>query len=349
MIHPFFASKKAFIYFIAVWASVIATHLFVLIIYYYLPLGVALIDSFIFNTLFATLSLPIWYVLRYVTPTKQKNSSIFINHITILTLLILFWRYSSSQILAVLTSSDSNYLQFLEMSMPIRILIGLFFYLLTIAIYYLIIYYNDLQDKLLDAARLQELVTLSELNMLKSQINPHFLFNSLNSISSLTLISPPKAQEMIIKLSDFLRYSISHQTNQLISLDKELETIKLYLDIEQVRFCDKLQVEWNIEEPKETITIPSMLLQPIYENAIKHGVYNAINEIVIQTKGVSIDGFYIITIVNNYEEESGKKKGAGVGLKNVSERLRLIYGIENLLTTTNRNSKFEVEIKIPIT
>lgn len=226
-------------------------------------------------------------------------------------------------------------------------MIGLFYYLLTIAIYYLIIYYNDLQEKLLSAAKLQELVTLSELNMLKSQINPHFLFNSLNSISSLTLISPIKAQEMIIKLSDFLRHSVSHQTNQLISLDKELDTIKLYLDIEQVRFSDKLIISWDIHEPKAPIQIPSMLLQPIYENAIKHGVYDAIEEVTIETKGDNLDKFYLITIGNNYEKGVSYKKGAGLGLKNVSERLRLIYDIENLLTITNNDTHFEVKIKIP--
>lgn len=322
-------------------------HIFAIYKYYSLPLYIAITDSITFNSLFAFLSIPVWYVLKYVAPTKQKNSNIFINHLTILTLLTLIWLLISNHILKFVFESNEPYFEFLESSIPVRIVIGLFYYLLTIAIYYIIIYYNDLQDKLLEESRLKELVTITELNMLKSQINPHFLFNSLNSISSLTLIAPSQAQEMIIKLSDFLRYTISHQTNQQISLNKELEIIKLYLDIEQVRFSDKLKLEWQIDTPQHSIKIPTMLLQPIYENAIKHGVYDAIDEIIIKTNGENSADFYKITITNNFESGISSKKGSGLGLKNVSERLRLNYGIENLLTTSISNSLFAVEIKIP--
>ncbi len=322
-------------------------HALVLHKYYSIPFNIAVTDSIIYNTLFAFLSIPIWYVLKYVTPTKQKNSSIFINHLTIFTLLTLIWVFIANQILKLIFTTNLTYLSLLESSRPVRILIGVFYYLLTISIYYLIIYYNDLQDRLLEESRLKELVTLTELNMLKSQINPHFLFNSLNSISSLTLIAPNQAQEMIIKLSDFLRYTISHQTNQQISLHKEFEIIKLYLEIEQIRFSDKLKLEWHIDSPKSTIKIPTMLLQPIYENAIKHGVYDAINEITIDTKGVNYDEFYTITISNNFETKLTNKKGAGLGLKNVSERLRLNFGVDNLLAINTSNSLFTVKIKIP--
>lgn len=322
-------------------------HTLVLHQYYSLSLDIAIADSIFYNSLFAFLSIPVWYVLKYVAPTKQKNSSIFANHLTILTLLLLIWIFIANQTLKLFFSTNHTYFELLESSIPVRILIGVFYYLLTISIYYLIIYYNDLQDKLLEESRLKELVTLSELNMLKSQINPHFLFNSLNSISSLTLIAPSQAQEMIIKLSDFLRYTISHQTNQQISLNKELEIIKLYLDIEQVRFSNKLKLEWHINTPIYPVDIPTMLLQPIFENAIKHGVYDAINEITINTRGVNSDDFYIVTISNNFESEISYKKGSGLGLKNVSDRLRLNFEVDNLLTTSKSDSQFKVEIKIP--
>lgn len=348
MIHPFFSNGKSILYFILVWATVIVAHLFALHFYYALPFIIAATDSIIFNALFAILSLPLWYVIRYLEPFKQKSTNILINHLTSIVLIALIWIYLSQWILQSIFSNNALYLEFLNASVPVRINDGVFYYLLTILIYYLIIYYNDLQEKLVTEARLKELITETEISLLKSQINPHFLFNSLNSISSLTLISPSKAQEMVIKLSDFLRFTISHQTNAFLSLEKELELVKLYLEIEQIRFSDKLKLEWIIEPFPDGLVLPSMLLQPIYENAIKHGVYDAIDSITIFTEGKLTEDFYRISISNNYEENSSSKKGAKLGLKNIKERLKLIYGTNQLIDIQNENQIFKVTIYIPL-
>jgi LytS/YehU family sensor histidine kinase len=196
-------------------------------------------------------------------------------------------------------------------------------------------------------ARLNTLLKESELNMLKSQINPHFLFNSLNSISSLTVINPEKAREMVIKLSDFLRYSVSSGAGNLTSLAEELENIKRYLEIEKIRFGDKLVYELNVNPQCVEQKIPVMILQPLYENAIKHGVYESTNQVLIETECRVNSGCSEIRIVNDFDPDAIPRIGAGVGLNNIRERLRLTYHRNDLLKTFKEGNRFYVELKIP--
>jgi LytS/YehU family sensor histidine kinase len=214
-------------------------------------------------------------------------------------------------------------------------------------IYYVIIYYNDLQKKLENEARLNEIVKDSELNLLKAQINPHFLFNSLNSVSSLTMSNPVKAQEMVIKLSDFLRYTISRDKEKLSTLNSELENTRRYLDIEQVRFGSRLEYEFRIDDRCLSLEMPVMILQPLFENAVKHGVYESTGKVTISTTGELFEGYMQIVITNNFEPGAPSKKGAGIGLKNIRERLKLIYRNEQLLETRVVGNLFGATLIIP--
>lgn len=347
MIHPFLSSKRAVGYFILVWTIVMIAHTFVLSYNFILPMEIALADAIIFNLLFAIFSFPIWYIIRYVTPSKYKNTSILINHITSATLLILIWIFLSDYFLRLFILNDQHYLHFLDGSLSIRTPIGILLYLLTIAIYYIVQYYNDLQEKVVNESRLKELISQTELSLLKSQINPHFLFNSLNSISSLTIIEPLKAQEMVIKLSDYLRHTISNQTDRLVTLVSELEQIKRYLEIEEIRFSDKLELVWNIRNLNTEVLIPTMILQPIFENAIKHGLYDASNIITIDIEGHPGEKCYCLSISNNYEDKLVEKPSTKIGLKNIKERLRIIYESDSIIQITNREHQYVVKLHIP--
>jgi LytS/YehU family sensor histidine kinase len=176
-----------------------------------------------------------------------------------------------------------------------------------VLVYYLVIYYLNLQEKTKAEGRLNEMVRESELNLLKSQINPHFLFNSLNSISSLTITNPEQAREMTIKLSDFLRYSVSMGNSRFSTLGKEMEHIRKYLDIEKVRFGTKLQYTFTIDEACLDCEIPVMILQPLYENAVKHGVYESTGEVTVQTTTRSVNGYLEILITNDFEPGAPSK------------------------------------------
>jgi LytS/YehU family sensor histidine kinase len=183
--------------------------------------------------------------------------------------------------------------------------------------------------------------------MLRSQINPHFLFNSLNSISALTISNPEKARDMVIKLSDFMRYALSRKDDLPVSLKSELDSLRLYLDIEKIRFGNKLIIEEQIDKPCLNAMIPAMALQPLYENAVKHGVYESAETVVIKTIAKLSDGFLKIEISNNYDSDSTPRIGTGTGLSNVSRRLELFYGAKSMMTYTKENGIFTVEIIIP--
>jgi LytS/YehU family sensor histidine kinase len=183
--------------------------------------------------------------------------------------------------------------------------------------------------------------------MLRSQINPHFLFNSLNSVSSLTITNPDKARDMVIKLSDFMRYALSKKDEQPVSLRSELENLRLYLEIEKVRFGDRLSTEENIEEHCLDILMPVMILQPLYENAIKHGVYESTECVNITTNVKCRNGFLEIVISNNYDPATTPSKGTGTGLINVSRRLDLVYSKQASLKTTKENGIYTVTLFIP--
>jgi len=183
--------------------------------------------------------------------------------------------------------------------------------------------------------------------MLKSQINPHFLFNSLNSISSLTITNPEKARDMVIKLSDFLRYSVSTNTSRFTTLQNELANIQRYLEIEKVRFGDKLQFEFILEGTCKDHLIPIMLLQPLFENAIKHGVYESIEKVKIEMDCKYTSGYLEIVIWNDFDPNAHARKGTGLGLNNIRERLRLLYKTDTLLKTSVEGTKFFVFLSLP--
>jgi LytS/YehU family sensor histidine kinase len=257
------------------------------------------------------------------------------------------WAGSSYSLLRAIFSTRLIYLDFLDNSIPWRLISGTFFYFLLVLVYYLVIYYNNLQEKTKAEGRLNEMVRESELNLLKSQINPHFLFNSLNSISSLTITNPEQAREMTIKLSDFLRYSVSMGNNRFSTLGKELEHIRKYLDIEKVRFGQKLQYVFTIDEKCLNCEIPVMILQPLYENAVKHGVYESSGEVLVMTTARVVKGYLEILITNDFEPGAPSKKGTGIGLANIRERMKLIYKDEQLVTTQVKGNKFEVLLVLP--
>jgi LytS/YehU family sensor histidine kinase len=256
-----------------------------------------------------------------------------------------FWLWATTQIDTILFDAESVK-RHMRVVLPGKAGFGALIYILIAVFYYTFFFSNRLKEKSKEEDRLKELVTQTQLNELKSQINPHFLFNSLNSVSYLTIAEPEKAQEMVIKLSSFLRYSLKHKENQLVSLSQEIEHIKLYLEIEKVRFGDKLEAEFNIDACTDCL-IPNMILQPLYENAIKYGVYETTSQVVIHTEARIEDNHLIFSIRNNYDADAVMKKGEGIGLLNIRKRLGLVYGNATLLKITNENNIFTVTLKIP--
>ena len=186
----------------------------------------------------------------------------------------------------------------------------------------------------------------AELFKLRQQLQPHFLYNSLNSISALMMIDPDKAQEMIGKLSDFLRSSVKRESEETISINDELLYIQSYLAIESVRFGDRLQVVIEKEQIQDA-TMPPYLLQPILENAIKFGLYGKTGAVSIVIHIETVGPMLNITITNPYDANNQPPKGTGFGLEGIKRRLYLLYARADLLETNQNDEYFTTILKIP--
>lgn len=347
MINPIFKQRNSLYAYLAVWALIGVAHTAILYFFYGLALPLATSDSLVFNLIFCGMGLSFWYIVRFVSVDDQGVLNIMFNHLAAAIFSSAIWIGLGSYALLFLWPDHTAYADFLINSLPWRIFSGLLFYSIIVLLYYLIMYYARLGEKIREEAQLQTLVKEAELTMLRSQIKPHFIFNSLNSISSLTMTFPEKAQEMTIKLSDFLRYSLGQHGQTLTSLENELATVSLYLEIEKIRFGSRLQVE-NICRPDcLDAQLPPMILQPLIENAIKHGVYESIEPVTVRITCQRTPANLQISIWNNFDPDAAIRKGEGIGLRNIGQRMALVYGQHNLLTIKKSPETYEVAIQFP--
>ncbi len=308
---------------------------------------IKLVDAIAFNLLIAALGLSFWYSSVYLSVENNQITKIILTHFGGGILISVVWlALGYFAVISIINDTDM-FGNFFIKTIKSRFIIGILYYFLLTAFYYVVIYYSEFQERTVKETELKNLVTEAELRSLKFQINPHFIFNSLNSMSALTEIDPKKAKQMIIKLADFLRYTLANNDRQQNTLNEELKNIKLYLDIEKIRFDDKFIYVEELHEECGKTEIPSMILQPLFENAIKHAVYETLDAVTIKLTCTKQDDFLKITLCNNFEGES-HKKGAGVGLKNIKDRLSLIYQQDNLMEIKKENGKFIVNIFIPL-
>ncbi len=350
MQHPVFLSKRTVSVYFGLWALLMGVHFSIFYFIYLFPIEIASGDSLVNNLLFCLIGISMWFVVRFTVPDKKNIWNVLLNHFAFLTLTLVVWIGLSVTILNAMFSNNKVYTEMLMNTIPNKILTGSIYYVVIALIYYLYLYQVNMQEKIKVESRLREILKETELTMLKSQINPHFLFNSLNSISSLTITDPAKARDMVIKLSDFLRYSVSKSAGSFTSLENEISNIRRYLEIEKVRFGDKLNFTFRLE--KEICArhkIPVMLLQPLFENAIKHGVYESTEQVNIEMDCEYKEGFLELKIVNDFDPEARARKGTGLGLNNIRERLRLHYKNDKLLTTRVEGTRFTVILYIPST
>ncbi len=347
MNHPFITNKQLLYIYGAIWILIGVIHIVFLNLFYLNDWFINALDSIVFNFLFFVLGFALWYPMNFYKTKESKKINLLINHISLLVFSGFIWLGASYNILNYLAGDNTLYKDFLYSSLFFRGISGVFYYSNIVLIYYILNYYSNLQQKISSEAKLKELLKEAELNYLKAQINPHFLFNSLNSISALTLSEPAKAQEMIIKLSDFLRYVISQTVNKPAQLSEELENIQRYLEIEKIRFGAKLNFEFNLSPDAHNKEIPMLILQPLYENAIKHGVYESTTPINIITTINTTPETLNISISNNYEKTATSFKSAGIGLRNIKERLRIMYQNTELLKVNKTDNRFEVQLLIP--
>lgn len=236
---------------------------------------------------------------------------------------------------------------FLQLSLPVRFMFALLFIgsMATISI----LWYTQEENKEFSRRKNEadQLTKEIELASLREKLQPHFLFNSLNSISSLTITQPKEARKMVHQLSDFLRGTLRNEET-LTDLKTELAHLELYLEIEKVRFGNRLTTKISADETVLNKTLPPMLLQPLVENAIKFGLYDTLEDVIINISATFQDPYLQITISNPFDPEtSHSNKGTGFGLSSTVRRLQLLYSRNDLLTTVKHEREFISTLIIP--
>jgi LytS/YehU family sensor histidine kinase len=348
MKHPILESRSRVLIWCLAWVILAAGQTSVIHFVYGSTLDIAVADGIISMFLYCVLGIAIWFPVRYMLRSNNKVLSTIINVILTGSVTVVLWLFITRPIVRAIVPEKEDYDLFWHTVLVFRIAAGVLIFFVVTLIYYLYLSATQLAEKASRQAQLEAQVREGELKMLRAQINPHFLFNSLNSMSSLTLTDPMKAREMILKLSDFMRYSLSSHNEQPVTLQNEMESLRLYLEIEKVRFGERLIIEEDIQPECLTALLPGMLLQPLYENAVKHGVYESTEKVVISTSAHKENGLVVISVANNIDPESVvTRKGAGIGLINVRSRLELFFGEKADLTVTRKDDSFNVTVKFP--
>ncbi|CAN5532456.1 hypothetical protein BH10BAC4_BH10BAC4_00420 [soil metagenome] len=243
-----------------------------------------------------------------------------------------------------------SHADFVSSSMIIRGTFGWLMIIIVAILTWFWVYVSDRKESEKRKDDATKLARDAELSNLRQQLQPHFLFNSLNSISALAGSRPDEARKMIQQLSDFLRGTIKKDENSLLTLDEELAHLQLYLDIEKVRFGHRLNTVIEKSADSIPLKLPSLLLQPIVENAIKFGLYDTVGEITITVSARKEGNDLLVLVKNPYDPATSvPKRGTGFGLSSVQRRLYLLYFRNDLLGTSQEENIFTTTIKIPQT
>jgi sensor histidine kinase YesM len=346
--NPLLKDLRNFFAYVLAWLIITIAYVLILIFGEHISFFIAFTDGVIFNFLLAGFGLSFWYSAKYISFESSSLHRIFISHLVGSVLSVALWLVIGYSITAYLVNPSDEYPTFFLNNLGWRLLVGILFYFLITSFYYLIIYYTNFQQKTIQENELKNLIIQAELKTLKFQINPHFIFNSLNSMSALTTIDPVKARSMILKLAEFLRYTLVNNDKQKNKLSEELNNIKLYLEIEKIRFEDKFDFVENISNESRNVLVPNMILQPLFENAIKHAVYESLEKVTLKFKSFTQNGFLNISLENNFDSTGNNTSGSGIGIKNISERLKLIYGLNNLINVEKSEGIFKVNLYIPL-
>jgi two-component system sensor histidine kinase AlgZ len=295
------------------------------------------------------ISLPAWYSCRIAPIDRAPLWRLLATHIVAAQLLSLLWVGLGKLIAHALSFFPS--MQGIEARFNERIAIvyasGCVFYLLAVSFHYVSLAQETSHE--LEARAMQTGIQArdAELKALKAQINPHFLFNSLNSISALTSIDPSRARDMCVLLGDFLRLTLGLGEKTVVHFSEELDLLQKYLAIEKVRFGARLEMREEIQEESKSCLLPPLLLQPLVENAVKHGIAGLPEGGHVRLSGERQNGRLAIVVENSWDPDAPPRRSGGMGLKNVQQRLEARYGKDASLRVNTEGELFQVSLSLP--
>jgi signal transduction histidine kinase len=347
--HPIFASRRHLALYLVAWLPVVVVLTAAFVITGWGDWKQSLVFSFPLVVVYAFLCLSAWYPCRAMPLGDERAELALIAHLAAAVVSAALW-VGLAMMVAEGFQRSTQYGVAAELTaehIGIIFIAGLLLYLLSVAIHYLF--------AAAEASRLAERRALeaevaardAELLALKAQINPHFLFNSLNSVASLAATDPTAARDMCLELGDYLRGTLKSGSD-LQPLEVEIVQIRRFLRVESVRYGERLRVTEKIDDQCLGLLIPPLLLQPLVENALKHGIGELVEGGEVSIGARCGPERLTIWVENPFDPEGPSRKGAGVGLANVRRRLKNVFGDEARLRSGESGETYRAEVVIPM-
>ncbi|MDZ7640018.1 MAG: histidine kinase [Bryobacterales bacterium] len=355
--HPFLKNKAQFAVYLALWLPLVVV--FALLLQSQ-PSAWAMRDALGFAllavTLLAFLFLSMYYVCRALPLRETSPGKIAGVHAVGVTTasavwfafaLLFAWLMDRGFARGTSLEARGSYFEQVWRDLPVLAVFSVVMLTLGVAVGYLLIALESQRETEGHRQQMQTLAREAELRSLRAQINPHFLFNSLNSISALTTQNPERAREMCLLLSEFFRRNLDIGNQESTTLGEELDLVFNYLQIEMARFGKRLQVDADVPDDLRGFVLPPLLLQPLVENAVKHGIAGLVEggKIGIRARSLSGGGLSL-SIENPFDPEQPRRRRRGIGLENVRGRLDFRYGRDARFEVTREEARFRAKIQI---
>jgi hypothetical protein len=349
--HPILETKGRFLLYLSAWLPIAGLLAGLFVFVGRLTWGEAAALAVPMTLVYSFLCLSAWYLCRAFPLERTGTVKLFGLHAIAVILSSSLWTLLGRGLaiaLAAIPALDSLEEKYRAQA-PLLMGVGALVYILAIVAHYLLSTMENSRDAERRALKLRILAREAELRALRAQINPHFLFNSLNSISALTAIDPAASRTMCQLLADFLRKSIDLGVRDRITLDEECALAFNFLGIEQVRLGPRLRVRREIDETSRHCLVPPLLLQPLMENALRHGIAQMVEGGEIRISASKPGARLRVTVENPCDPDRSRGNGSGIGLANVRARLDNIYGKEAWLEVEPGEERFRVTVSLPAT
>jgi two-component system, LytTR family, sensor histidine kinase AlgZ len=297
----------------------------------------------------AFVCLAAWYPCRATPLERSGFTRLVLTHLTAAVLLSVLWT-ALAKSLAIALAKYGGFVgidQRLAKQFSLLWVIGILLYVLSVTFHYVLLAEQASREAQERALQARVLARDAELKALRAQVNPHFLFNCLHSISALTSSDAAKAREMCILLADFLRTTLRLGGKETITLEEELALVRGYLAIEKVRFGARVEMQEDVQKETLGLLLPPLLLQPLVENAIRHGIANLPEGGVIRLNAQRNDDAVSILIENSFDPDSPSSLKTGLGLDNIRQRLNARYGDDASISVRTEDNCFLVKLRLP--
>jgi two-component system sensor histidine kinase AlgZ len=298
---------------------------------------------------YAFVCLAPWYMCRVLPLGEGRLPKLLGNHLAAAVVAALFWIVLAKVLGLGLSRYYPAVNERFSPQLPLVFGIGVLLYMLSVALHYVLLSLESSKEYESREHEARTQAREAEIRALKAQINPHFLFNSLNSIAALATVDGMRARDMCIKLSDFLRNTLSLGEKRSISLGDELALAQAYLAVEKVRFGSRLRIELKTDSSCDDCVVPPLFLQPLVENAVKHGIAGLVDGGTIRLEAHCENGWLQVTVQNEFDPDAPAARRHGLGLQNVRNRLRAVYENQARLDTVVTGSVFVVAVDLPCT